>query len=68
MRFEAVDRAVLWLMVLGFVARVVAPQVWPGAYRELMWLAAGCWALGFAVVGARITPLVLAERVDGREH
>ncbi|MBL8914654.1 MAG: NnrS family protein [Archangium sp.] len=67
-RFEAVDRAVLWLMVLGFVARVVAPQVWPGAYRELMWLAAGCWALGFAVVGARITPLVLAERVDGREH
>lgn len=67
-RFGPVERAVLWLMVLGFVARVVAPQVVPGAYRELVWLAAGCWMLGFAVVGVRITPLLLAERVDGREH
>ncbi|MFZ5438818.1 MAG: NnrS family protein [Myxococcota bacterium] len=67
-RFAAVDRAVLWLMGLGFVARVVLPQLWPAGYRELVWLAAGAWMLGFAVVGVRITPMLFAERVDGREH
>jgi uncharacterized protein involved in response to NO len=67
-RFGPVERAVVWLMVIGFVARVIAPQVVPSAYRELIWLAAGCWMMGFAVVAVRITPLLFAERVDGKEH
>lgn len=67
-RFGPVERAVVWLMALGFVARVIAPQVVPTAYRELIWLSAGCWMVGFAVVGVRITPMLFAERVDGKEH
>lgn len=67
-RFAGVDRAALWVMVAAFAARVVAPQLAPGRYQAWLWVAAACWAVGFGVVGARITPLLLAERVDGKEH
>lgn len=67
-RFGAVEKAVLWIMVAGFVARVVAPQLVPALYTQWVWVAAACWMTGFAVTGVRITPLLLAERVDGKEH
>lgn len=67
-RFDALDRAVLWVMLAAFVARLVAPQLAPAQYGAWLWVAAGLWALGFTVTGARITPLLLAPRVDGKEH
>lgn len=66
--FGPVEKAVLWVMLAGFVARVIAPQLAPTFYREALWAAAACWVLGFTVVGLRITPMLLAERVDGKEH
>jgi uncharacterized protein involved in response to NO len=66
--FAVRDRIALWIMGLGFFARVVAPQLVPGLYPQWVWLAAACWSGCFALVGFRIGPMLLAERVDGREH
>lgn len=66
--FERRDRLVLWAMVLAFVARVVAPQLLPALYREWLWVSALAWMMGFGMVGVRLAPMLLAERVDGREH
>ena len=67
-RFEPLDRAALWVMVLAFSARVVLPQLFPAHYQAWLWVAAGCWSFTFALVGVRIAPALLAERVDGKEH
>ncbi len=66
--FTWVDRVPLWVMGAGFLARVVAPQLLPALYGTWVWVAAGAWSLTFAWVGVRIAPMLLAERVDGREH
>ncbi len=66
--FEGRDRLVLWLMALAFVARIIAPQLAPAGYEQWVWLSALAWMLGFAMVGVRLAPMLLAERVDGREH
>ena len=66
--FDGVDRLVVHIMLLAFVVRVVLPQWFPGAYVHWVHLAAVAWSLGFAVLGFRLTPRLLAPRVDGREH
>lgn len=66
--FDAIDKAVLWIMMLGFVARVVLPQFSPAAYLRWLDLAATCWLLAFAILGWRYIPYLLRERVDGKEH
>jgi uncharacterized protein involved in response to NO len=66
--FEAMDKAVLWLMIAALVFRVVAPQLAPGAYLAWVSLAAAGWALAFAILAWRVIPFLLAPRVDGREH
>jgi len=66
--FDGGDRAVLWLMIAAFLLRVLAPQLDAGHY--MLWLAgaAGGWLLGFGILALRLTPLLLAPRVDGKEH
>jgi uncharacterized protein involved in response to NO len=66
--FERRDQVVLWVMLVAFVARIVLPQVVPAFYAQWLWLSALGWMLGFALVGVRLAPMLLAERVDGREH
>jgi uncharacterized protein involved in response to NO len=66
--FEAMDKAVLWLMIAALVLRVVAPQLAPGAYLLWVSLAAAGWALAFAILAWRVIPFLLAPRIDGREH
>jgi uncharacterized protein involved in response to NO len=66
--FDAIDKAVLWLMMAGFAARVIAPQLHPAAYPMWLHLAATCWLVAFAILLWRFTPFLLAPRVDGREH
>ena len=66
--FDGVDRLVVHIMLLAFVVRVVLPQWFPGAYVHWVHLAAVAWSLAFAVLGFRLTPRLLAPRVDGREH
>jgi uncharacterized protein involved in response to NO len=66
--FEAADKVVLWIMVAGFLARVVAPQFHPAGYAMWLHIAATCWLIAFAVLLWRYMPFLLAPRIDGREH
>ncbi len=66
--FDAVDRGVLWIMILALLLRVVAPQLAPDAYMLWVQLATACWFAGFATLAWRVVPLLLQPRIDGREH
>lgn len=66
--FDRIDKGVLWLMILAFVSRVVAPQFLPAAYLHWIALAAACWFAGFAILAWRYIPFLLRPRVDGKEH
>lgn len=66
--FDRLDKLALGLMMVAFLARVVMPQVLPADYVRWLWVAACCWSACFALIAVRITPLVLAPRVDGKEH
>jgi len=64
--FEPADKVVLWIMIAGLVARVIAPQIHPAGYFMWLHLAASCWLVGFAILLWRYLPFLLAPRVDGR--
>lgn len=56
---------VRWAFVLfhlGAAARVFLTQTWP---LMALWLAAGCWALAFALYLWRYAPMLMQARVDG---
>lgn len=65
--FDPIDNTVLWIMIAGLVARVVAPQIHPGGYFMWLHIAATCWLAAFAILLWRYLPLLLAPRADGRE-
>jgi len=67
-KFDGMDKAVLWIAVLAFVFRIIAPQFYPGGYSIWIPLAGGCWSVGFSILGWRYIPYLLAPRVDGRDH
>lgn len=66
--FEKADKLVLWLMIAGLLARIVLPQLFPARYMLSLHLAATFWLLGFVILLWRILPMVMAPRIDGREH
>jgi uncharacterized protein involved in response to NO len=66
--FDSLDIWALRIMILGFVFRVIAPQLFPAAYVHWIVLAAACWFACFAIVGWRYIPIVMQARIDGREH
>ncbi len=66
--FDALDRAVLYLMLAALALRIVAPQLLPAAYLLWLQLAAACWVACFAILGWRYIPFLLRARVDGKEH
>lgn len=66
--FEAADRWALRIMMLAFVLRVVAPQLYPDGYVAWIALAAACWCACFALLGWRLVPYLWRPRVDGKEH
>ena len=66
--FERIDKAVLWIMILGLLARLVLPQLYPAGYMMFLHLAAACWLIGFTILLFRSLPFLLAPRVDGKPH
>jgi uncharacterized protein involved in response to NO len=66
--FEAIDKAVLWLMIGAFLLRVAAPQVLPQHYALWLVLAACGWLIGFGILAWRLVPFLLQARIDGKEH
>ena len=66
--FDVLDKLCLWIMMLAFLLRIVAPQIYPAAYALWIDLAALCWFTCFALLGGRYIPLLMQPRIDGREH
>ena len=66
--FAPLDKAALWIMIAAFVARVVMPQLHPTGYAMWLHLTATCWLVAFGLLLWRYAPVLLAPRVDGREH
>ena len=66
--FGRLDKGVLWIMMAGFVVRIVMPQFMPGLYMRWIDIAAFCWFAGFALLAWRYIPFLLAPRVDGKQH
>ena len=66
--FEAIDKAVLWIMIGAFLLRVVAPQALPQHYALWLVLAACGWLAGFGILAWRLVPFLLQARIDGKEH
>ncbi len=66
--FATADKVVLWIMMTGFTARVVAPQFHPAGYTIWLHLAATCWFLAFGLLAWRYLPFLIAPRADGKEH
>jgi uncharacterized protein involved in response to NO len=66
--FDRVDKLTLWMMILGFVFRIIAPQAYPAGYLSWIVLAAACWFACFGVLAWRYIPYLMQPRVDGKEH
>jgi uncharacterized protein involved in response to NO len=66
--FDTLDKFALWLMMLAFVLRIIAPQLYSVAYGYWIYLAASCWFLCFALLAWRYIPFLTQPRVDGKEH
>ena len=66
--FDSLDKAVLLIMIMGFIVRILAPQIDPAAYLQWIYLAATCWFAGFSILAWRYIPYLLQARVDGKVH
>ncbi|MFT3847359.1 MAG: NnrS family protein [Propionivibrio sp.] len=66
--FDSGDKWVLRIMILGLIARTVAPQLHPAWYLHWIHLAATCWFAGFAILAWRYVPFLMRERIDGKVH
>lgn len=66
--FDTFDKLALWVMMLAFVLRIIAPQVYPANYTLWVYLAASCWFTCFALFAWRYIPFLVQPRVDGKEH
>ena len=66
--FDKLDIWALRIMILAFVIRVIAPQLYPAAYMYWISFAALCWFACFALIGWRYIPFVMQARIDGKVH
>jgi len=65
-RFETLDKLVLWIMLCALALRVIGTQLWPAAYLTWLELSAACWCISFAILAVRFLPFLLRPRVDGK--
>ncbi len=66
--FDRGDKLVLWIMMIAFVLRIVAPQFFPAAYLRWIEISSAGWLAGFTLLAWRYTPYLLQARIDGKEH
>ncbi|TAN79525.1 MAG: NnrS family protein [Gallionella sp.] len=66
--FDATDKLALRIMILAFVFRIVATQIYPAGYMHWIGLAALCWFACFALLAWRYIPFLAQPRIDGKEH
>lgn len=65
--FDSLDKLVLWVMMLAFVFRLIAPLLDSADYTRWIFLAASCWFVCFALLAWRYIPFLLQPRIDGKE-
>ena len=65
-RFDGLDKLALYLMLAGFLLRIVLPQLLPAFYLQCIALAACCWLFCFSLLAWRYVPFYFQPRVDGR--
>ena len=65
-RYDGLDKLALYIMLAGFVFRIVAPQLMPAAYLAWVALAAACWTACFGLLAWRYVPFYFRPRADGR--
>lgn len=66
--FTFKDKIALWSMILAFILRIIATQVFPAQYASLIFAAAVCWLVCFLILAWSYTPFLLRTRIDGKEH
>ena len=66
--FDTFDKLALWIMMSGFVFRIVAPLLYPAGYTLWIDFAAACWFASFTLLAWRYIPFLMQPRVDGKEH
>jgi uncharacterized protein involved in response to NO len=66
--FDTFDKSALWVMMLAFVLRIIAPQLHPAGYTYWIYLAASCWFICFVLLAWRYIPFLIQPRADGKEH
>ncbi len=66
--FVAIDKRALYFMMLAFLLRIIAPQLYPAGYTIWIMLSALCWFSCFAMLGWRYIPMLMQPRIDGKEH
>ena len=66
--FDSFDKTALRIMMLAFMARILAPQITPAAYVYWIDVAAVGWFCCFAILGWRYIPYLMQARVDGKTH
>lgn len=66
--FDTLDKSALRVMMLGFVLRIIAPQLHPAGYTLWIYLSASCWFMCFVLLAWRFIPFLMQQRVDGKEH
>ncbi|HEX5364710.1 MAG TPA: NnrS family protein, partial [Gallionella sp.] len=66
--FDRRDGFVLRIMLLAFLLRIVAPQLYPASYTLWVALSAACWFASFVLLAWRYIPMLLSRRVDGKEY
>lgn len=66
--FDSLDKRVLRIMILAFVFRIIAPQLYPAGYALWINLAASCWFISFSLLAWHYIPVLAKPRIDGKEH
>jgi len=66
--FDTLDKSALWIMMSGFMFRIVAPLLYSAGYTLWIDLAAACWLASFTLLAWRYIPFLMQPRIDGKEH
>ena len=66
--FDAFDKSALWIMILAFILRIIAPLLYPAGYTYWIYLSATCWFICFVLLAWRYIPYLTQSRIDGKEH
>ncbi|MDD4979627.1 MAG: NnrS family protein [Gallionella sp.] len=66
--FDSLDKSALYLMMVAFVFRILAPLFYPINYSIWVTFAAACWFACFTLMASRYIPMLMQPRVDGKAH